>query len=189
MLFSIDFEKLIRAREGIASGKETFYVAFFEKLKEHPEIVLDTIRRSQILVNTTIKSLVMRVNLVNELPEEDVAEAFSQTFSKLDYNEIAEIINQSILLANRFRNLKPALFPSVVAQIVDSLDLDECEEAVGGFLDDVGEILKPVGKAVIPRLITTVCRWLMPDESHYEDAIKEARDSITSLLHSKEFQQ
>jgi len=188
MTSSIDFEKLVRAREGIAAGKETVSAALFDAVKENPEFILDTIRRSQVLYNPAIKSLGMKANLVSELPEEDVAEAFSQTISGLDYNEIAEIINLSSLLMNRLRNLKPALFPSVVSQVVDSLDLNECEEAVSGFLDDVGETLKPLGQAVIPHLITTVCNWLMPDESHHEDAIEEARNSIYSLLRSKEVQ-
>jgi hypothetical protein len=90
---------------------------------------------------------------------------------------------------NRLRKLKPALFPSVFSQVVDSLDLDQCEEAASGLLNDLGEILKPIGQAVIPHVITTVCNWLMPDESHYEDAIQEARNSIYSLLRSKEVQQ
>ncbi len=189
MISSVDVEKLIRAREGIAAGKETVSAALFDSLKEDPEIILEAIRKSQVLYNPAIKSLWMKANLVGELPEEDVAEAFSQTISRMDYTEVAEIINLGTLLMNRVRNLKPALFPSVVSQIADSLDLDECEEAVSGFLNDAGEILKPIGQAVIPQLITTVCNWLMPDESHYEASIEEARDSICSLLHSKEVQQ
>ncbi len=189
MTSSIDVKKLIRAREGIASGKEAVSAAFFDSLKKNPEMVIEAIRRSQVLYNPAIKSLGMKMNLIDELPEEDVAEAFSQTISGLDYNKIAEIINLSALLMNRLRNLKPALFPSVVSQVVDSLDLDECEEAVSGFLNEAGEMLKPIGQAVIPHFITTVCNWLMPDESHYEDAMQEARNSIDSLLRSKEVQQ
>lgn len=189
MASAIDLEKLIRAREGIAAGKETVSAALFDAIKENPGIVLEAIRRSQVLYNPAIKSLGMKVNLIGELPEEDVSEAFSQTISGLDYNEIAGIINLSTLLMNRLRKLKPALFPSVFSQVVDSLDLDQCEEAASGLLNDLGEILKPIGQAVIPHVITTVCNWLMPDESHYEDAIQEARNSIYSLLRSKEVQQ
>jgi hypothetical protein len=90
---------------------------------------------------------------------------------------------------NRLQNLKPGLFPSVVSQVVDSIDIDELEEAVSGFLNHAGEILKPIGKAVIPQIIITVCNWLMPVGSHQDDAIERAVNSITTLLHAKEAQQ
>jgi len=188
LISSIDVEKLIRAREGIASGKETASAAFMDALKEHPEMVLETIRRSQVLVNPAIKSLGMKVNLANELPEEEAAEAFSQTISKLNFIEIAEIINLSSLLFNRLRNLRPSLFSSAASQIVDSLDPDVLKDAITGLLDDIGEIVRPVGKAVLPHVITSVCRWLTPDDDHDEEALKEARDSMVSFLRLKEFQ-
>lgn len=182
---SVDVEKLMRAREGIAAGKETVSAALLNALQDKPEAVLEAIRRSPVLYSPSIKSLGMKTRLLNEIPEEDLAEAFSQTLSNTDYTEIADIANLISLLANRMRNLKPGLFPSVVSQVVDSLDLDECEEAASGIMNDIGEILKPIGQAVVPHLITAVCNWLMPDENHYGDAPEKARNAIYALLHSR----
>jgi hypothetical protein len=106
----------------------------------------------------------------------------------LDFAEIAEIVNLTSLLINRIRKNNRKLLPSMVSQVVDSIDLYEVEDAVTGIIGDIGQSLKPLGRIVLPHLITLACDWLSPDENNEEPAIENAREAIQALLQPKEVQ-
>lgn len=183
---SLQIDKLFRAREGLASGKETIAAKIFQLLKENPQIILESIGRSQLRYNPAIKTMGRKAALVCDLPEKETAEAFSKALSQLDSSEMAEIINLVSLLTNRIRRNNKKLLPSIISQIVDSLDLYEVEEAVGGIIGDIGKSMKPLGRIVLPHLVTLACDWLSPDENHDGPALENARAAIQSLLQPKE---
>jgi hypothetical protein len=185
---SINIEKLFRAREGLAAGKETVSTKVFKILKENPEIILESIGQSQLRYNPAIKTMSRKAALVCDLPEKETSDAFSKTLSQLDFTEIAEIINLTSIVINRLRNHNRKLLPSVVSQIIDNLDLYEVEDAVSGVLGDIGESIKPLGRIILPHLITMACDWLLPEENHDEPAMEEAREAIHALLQPKEVQ-
>ncbi|MFH2065906.1 MAG: hypothetical protein ABIK15_11970 [Pseudomonadota bacterium] len=183
---SLHMETLFRAREGLAAGKDTLSARMFTILKENPQIVLESISRSQSRYNPAIKSMSRKAALVCDLPEQETAEAFSKTLSQLDCSEMAEIVNLTSLLTNRIRRYNTKLLPSLVSQIIDSLDLVEVEEAASGIINDMGKSMKPLGRVVLPHLITMACDWLSSDENQEEPAMENARQAIQSLLHPKE---
>lgn len=185
---SLQMETIFRAREGIAAGKETLSVKLFKILKENPRIVLESIARSQSLYNPSIKAMSRKAALVCDLPEKETSEAFSKSLSQLDCAEIAEIVNLASLLTNRIRRNNQTLLPSMISQIVDSLDLYEVEDAVSGIIGDIGNSMRPLGRIVLPHLITLTCDWLSSDENLEDPAIIRAREAIQSLLQPKEVQ-
>jgi hypothetical protein len=185
---AVQIEKLFRAREGLASGKETVSAKIFKILKDNPQILLESIGRSQFLYNPAIKNMSRKAALVCDLPEKETADAFSKTLSQLDFAEIAEIVNLTSLLINRIRKNNRKLLPSIISQVADSIDLYEVEDAVSGIIGDIGQGLKPLGRIVLPHLITLACDWLLPDENLAEPAIENAREAIQALLQPKEVQ-
>ncbi len=185
---TVQIEKLFRAREGLASGKETVTAKIFKILKDNPQIILESISRSQFLYNPAIKTMSRKAALMCDLPEKETSDAFSKTLSQLDFAEIAEIVNLSSLLINRIRKNNRKLLPSMISQIVDSIDLYEVEDAVSGIIGDIGQSLKPLGRIVLPHLVTLACDWLLPVEKNEGPAIENAREAIQSLLQPKEVQ-
>jgi hypothetical protein len=158
----------------------------FKILQENPQIVLESISRSQLRYNPAIKTMGRKAALVCDLPEKETAEAFSKTLSQLDCSEVAEIMNLMSLLTNRIRRYNTKLLPSLITQVVDSLDLVEVEEAASGIINDMGKSMKPLGRVILPHLITMACDWLSSDENHEETAVGNAKQALQSLLQPQE---
>jgi len=183
---SLDMNNLFRAREGVAAAKATISSALHNALKDHPDITLESIRRSSILFNPAIRSMNRTVQRILDLPEAESTDAFSKSVSQLEFSEIAEIVNLSSLLINRIQNSNPKLLSSALTQIVDSLDLHEIENSTAAVFRDMGESLKPAGRIIMPHMIKMVCQWFAPEEDQDNNAMEEVRKAIQTLLPQKE---
>jgi hypothetical protein len=183
---SIEMEKLFRAREGLAAGKDTLFAKIYEYLKDHPEIALTHIRRTSHRINPVIKAAGRKADLICDLPEQETADAVSNGLSQVDFSEIAEIINLASLLANRVRGHHPDLLSSMLSQIMDSVDLVEVEDAAQGLQMDLRESLAPLGRILLPRLICLACDWMSADNAMDDPAMQEARQALQNVLQSGE---
>ena len=66
--------------------------------------------------------------------------------------------------------------------MVASLDLEEIETALHAILHATGPPLRPVGRAILPDILSEICRTLEPAEDEYESRMAEVRQQLRSLL-------
>lgn len=182
---SVNGETFFKARKTLADGRTTMGSVFADILESHPDLLLDAIRNRHANWNTAIHNTARQTILLADLPEEDVTQAFAENLSQLDAGEASEIANLTSLFINRIRASSPAVLPSVVAQIANGLDLLEIEDTVKGVLDDIGDIVKPLGRAVLPHLVETACRWLMPEDDPSDETAAAAREAIKAFLNTE----
>ncbi|MBA2880219.1 hypothetical protein HNR65_000526 [Desulfosalsimonas propionicica] len=177
---------LFQAKTALAGGRETLAASLTDTLEANPDLVYESLRSRHAGWNAAIKTRARNAAMLADMPAEEFTNAYCQSLSQLDAGEAAEIVNLVFLLINRIRDLNPAVLPSVAAQIVNGLDLSEIEDAVEGMTRDIGDIIKPLGRAVLPHLIQTGCQWLMPEGDETDESAAAARDAILSFLYPQE---
>jgi hypothetical protein len=128
-----------------------------------------------------------KMELIEGLPEEEVADAVSRGVSQFDAQEMGEVLNLMALLANRMRKLKPGLVSALVVQFVDSLDLSELQDTVKWLVDDLSEALRPLARVLVPQLVRGVCGWLTPEADDNKEEVEMAIHEICTLLQNEEF--
>ncbi|MDY6824123.1 MAG: hypothetical protein SWH68_10080 [Thermodesulfobacteriota bacterium] len=183
---AVDGKVLFKAKTALAGGRETLATALADTLEDNPDLMIESLRNRHSGCNATIKTTGRHAAMMADMPAEEFTNAFSESLSQLNAGEAAEIVNLVFLLINRIRDLNPAVLPSVAAQIINGLDLSEIEDTVEGMSRDIGDVLKPLGRAVLPHLIQTACQWLMPEDDPTDETAAAARDAILSFLNTQE---
>jgi hypothetical protein len=183
---AVDGKTLFHAKTALAGGRETLAASLADALEANPDLVNESLRSRHAGWNAAIKTRARNAAILADMPADEFTNAYCHSLSQLDAGEAAEIANLVFLLTNRIRDLNPAVLPSVAAQVVNGLDLSEIEDAVEGMTREIGDVIKPLGRAVLPRLIETACQWLMPEGDEADESAAAARDAIRSFLTPEE---
>jgi hypothetical protein len=119
---------------------------------------------------------------MEELSAEDVSEGLEAGLSDLDLQAVGDVINLSSTLMDRLATLKPDLMRRLAAQLVASLDLGEIGAASRRVMEETGEPLRPVLRALMPDVLLAFCRAVEPADDEHEARMAEARARLRSLL-------
>lgn len=182
----IDGELLAKARVALSEDREVVSNATVNVLKENTDLWLEQLKRYADIINPGIRSKSNRLSALEELPEEDVANAVDHGISDLDMQEAAEVINLSSTLFNRIHSLKPGMVKQLATQFVGSLDLFEVKDAADRIMPDFAETFTPVGRAILPHVVKAACRLMEPADDEYEEEMAEAREMLRSVLMGEE---
>jgi hypothetical protein len=187
LLGEIDEEVLCKFREAWAQGKETVNYAMTHALKSRPEIVMHHLRTAPSLQNYKYRILKNKLNLLDSLPEEQILDALTSGFSRIDGDSLAEVMNITASLVNRIRDRDSTAIRKLFDEVVNSLDMHECEEAVKGLIDDIGASLKPVGNTLLPYFIQVLAgEWMQTEDDDNKEDLESARAAIIQFLNHKE---
>jgi hypothetical protein len=185
-LGTLDGDLLWKARVAVSEGKASVNKTIVDALRDNPELLMLRLDHLSALGNCRVRAISRKMDLIEGLPEEDVADAVSRGISEFDAQEMGEILNLIALLANRIRKLKPELAPALVAQFVDSLDLNEMKDTIKWIVDDLSEALRPLARVFIPQLVKGFCGWLTPEDDDNMEEVGMAVNQIRSLLQNEE---
>jgi hypothetical protein len=186
-LSTIDVELFGKARVAITEAKESVNNSIVQAFRNNPELIMLQLVGLSAPNNVRARAMRRKMELIEGLPEEEVADAISRGVSALDVQEMGEVLNLMALLGNRMRKLKPDLVSALVVQLVDSLDLSELQDTVKWLVDDLGAALKPLARVLVPQLVRGVCGWLTPEADENKEEVEMAIHEICTLLQNKEF--
>jgi len=182
----IDGGLLAKARVALSEDREVIAGVTVNILKENPDLWLKQLERYSDMMNPGIRSKSNRLSALDEFPDDDLADAVDTGLSDIDMQEVAEIANLFAAMVNRVHSLKPELVKQLATQLSGSLDLFEVKEAAERLIDDVGDAFTPIGRAILPQAIKTICRMMAPADDEYENEMTEARDMLRSVLMGEE---
>lgn len=182
ILEQLDSRAYWRARVAFAEDKEVFRRSLVEVLADHPEFFTGRIKTYAARQNPDWRARRHGLEALEAMPDDDMAAALEEGLSDLDLQELGEVVNLSGVLANRLMALKPELLGRLAGQVVASLDLAEIETALHDILHVAGPPLRPVGRAILPEILSEICRTLEPAEDEYEPRMAEVRQQLRSLL-------
>lgn len=184
---SMDYKAFLQARHSIADFGEFIQRRIIERKKDHPDIPLNEYRFYAKSLNRAWRGLNYRLSAIDDLDDEAVNEILKETLSELDTQEAGEVLNNLLLTAGRIREIDPMFLNGLVSQISSQVDWSRLQDLIRPALQsEAEEELTELGRAIIPGIVTGVCRILQPRDDEFEESAARARKALRELLMEKE---
>jgi hypothetical protein len=159
LIGEMDGEVFWKAREAWEQGREAIQHATLSSLKKRPGMVVQQLRNGPALRSRKYRLLKSKLELLEELPEDDLCDAAVSGINRMDGDSLAEVLNLAASLFNRMRNERPDAIRQALDEFVNALDLEECGEAVKGLTDDLAASLRPYGRTIAPHVAGMAGAW------------------------------
>lgn len=182
----IDLDLVWKFKEAVALNKERFDLSMLSILKKNPDMVIERLKNAPNLGNYKFKSANQKLSMLENMPENKTFAALAEGVSKVDTNLIADWINLSTILFNRLNTTSPDLLPNLTEGFTSTLDLDEIEDAANWVAENLGEPLKPLGRAVMPSVAKMIAEWISPNGNEYDEELSNATKQIRQIFNQKE---
>ena len=175
-----------KGRIGLAEIKAAFDEALSNAAAQHPDFLRLGMSRGPELTNIRLRARNRRLSRLESLDDIELSDLLTLSLSTVDVQEVAELINNYLRLANRLRELEPEICTEFVNQFVNAVDPYEIGEAVKLVFGEMRDELRPVARSVVPGLVEWVCDVLQPEDDEYEDDATRARETLRTLLMAEE---
>ena len=175
-------EVIVKARTALAEDMETIRNAWTETMAERPDLFLASLRHSADRRNPQIRATRREVDLLADLPEDEVNEAISAGLSDLDTQELGETINTTLRLLNSLRRSHPEALPGVLAGVAATIDTDELKDAASWIVPSAITAVKPLAVAIMPSVIRGLADLLTPEPGDDTDEMVAAIAQLKTAL-------
>jgi hypothetical protein len=175
-------EVIVKARTALAEDMETIRNAWTETMAERPDLFLESLRHSADRRNPQIRATRREVDLLADLPKDEVNEAISSGLSDLDTQELGETINTILRLLNSLRRSHPEAVPRVLAGITATIDTDELKETTTWMVPSAVTAVKPLAVAMMPSVIRGLAELLTPEPGDDTDELDAAIAQLKTAL-------
>ncbi len=183
---ALDPKVIVKARTALAEDMETIRNAWTETMAQCPDLFLASLRHAAERRNPRIRATRREIDLIADMPEEDVNNAISAGLSDLDTQELGETINTVVRLLNSLRRSHPEALPRVLAGVAATIDTDELKNAAAWIIPSAVAAVKPLAGAVMPPLIRGLAELLTPepgdDTDEMADAIAELKTALQGVM-------
>lgn len=184
VLPAIDPEVYGRMKIAKAENKAALKNALSTALLDFPELSKTALSVYPSLINTEIQRLKNKIKIVEDLPEDELADTLSQGFDALETSEIGDLITSCLEVLNAVHSNSPDLIPGIVSGIVSAIDIDALEAFSEEVVPQVVEAVKPAATVVMPSLINGFCDLMTPspgeDSDELENAVARLRNMLTN---------
>ena len=186
LIYAVDGELFNKARRGVAEGRDTIQKTVIDILRNKPGMFIRYLQTSNQLRNMRIKAASRKMELIEDIPEDEMTEVLAQTLVGLNTHDMAEIVNSVTRTANRIRRLSPDFDISIIGEFINGVDMDELADAADWVTEDLGKTIRPLGRILAPSLIKMVCDWASPENDGADEQMQEAVNALRNLLHGQE---
>lgn len=175
-------EVIVKARTALAEDMETIRNAWMETIAERPDLYLESLRHSADHRNPQIRATRREVDLLADLPKDEVNAAISAGLSDLDTQELGETINTTLRLLNTLRSSHPEALPGVLAGVAATIDTDELKDAASWIVPSAITAVKPLAVAIMPSVIRGLADLLTPEPGDDTDEMAAAIAQLKTAL-------
>jgi hypothetical protein len=161
-----------------AEDRETIAHAVSDALSDNPSITLAYLSSMGSVKTSDIKSASRKLHIVEDLDQDSLNAAVSESMSDLDTYEIAGIINTACRVLNRIHDAKPDFLSNLVSGVMDSVSIEEARNTTKWLIPDMVEAIKPLATAVMPALIKGLSDLISPDQGFENTEHQEAMKSL-----------
>jgi sulfur transfer complex TusBCD TusB component (DsrH family) len=175
----INPEVFTKALIALSEDAETVAKSLAEALSENEAMLLTLISAYASLKNPKIRAATLKMRLLEDVDAGKLTDAIAKGVVDLDTQEMAELVNAKLRIANLIHENKPELFSNLFRGFADSIDTDELEKAARWVVPELIDAIKPLGKAVVPSLINGFCELVRSDEG---SEMKKALENLRTTL-------
>ncbi|MDA8138632.1 MAG: hypothetical protein M0036_08255 [Desulfobacteraceae bacterium] len=188
IMTQIDPVLAIKARNALIDGRETVVSVLIQSAQDQPQLLNLWLHQLAVKRNSNIRLLKQKLQVFESLSEEDTKGALASGLSSWNAYDLAEMVNTVGRTLHRIHQLKPELFPALVAEFADSLNHYELQETIEQFSRDLGPVVRPVFRMAAPPIIKELSGFFDPGEEDdgYDEAMEEARHALKKVLLGEE---
>ncbi|MBN2298693.1 MAG: hypothetical protein JXM72_08865, partial [Deltaproteobacteria bacterium] len=178
----IDPLLLKKARIALAEDKEAIANALADAVTDNPNLMLETVSAYGSMKTPLIKGTSRKIRLLEEIDQDQLADATARGLSDLDTFEIAEVINGFLRTINSIHTLRPEVFSTIATSIADSVDIQELRDTAQWILPEFVEANRMVIEACMPVIINSLCAVLNPQGGIMDEEQLEAFNNLKTAL-------
>ncbi|MCP4118939.1 MAG: hypothetical protein GY737_26790 [Desulfobacteraceae bacterium] len=186
ILNEVNPELVFKAGNALVDGKEALLKSMYDAAWEDPQFAELALKQLMAVRNSRNRLAQRKIELLDELGEEEAAGAIATASSEWNADEFAELINSGCSLANRLHDHSPDLLKNRVEEFVDTLDLYEIEETVAWVSRDLTETFKPVLQTVVPVVAKDLIECLASGNNGNEEQITAMRKTLRRFIMDEE---
>lgn len=178
----MDPELLRKARVILAEDKLSIAQAWTDALKDNPAIMTASLAALGAAKSADIKARTRKLEVYEDIDQERLKEALSQSVSELDTYEMAAFINMGCRILNRVHTLKPDFLMRLAGGVADSLDEEEITSTAQWLVDDLVKAFKPLAPRLMPVFIKGLDEMLSPQGGYASAEQAEALKGLMATL-------
>jgi hypothetical protein len=182
----IDPALLFKASNALIDGREAVLKTACDVAGENPELLKLRLKHLSAQKNSNIRLMKHRLESLEALPEEEVAQALADGLSGWNGYDLAETMNLAAQTANTLKATNPDVVEQVLGEFFGSLDLQDVEETVAWLAADIGRAARPLVRVAAPILIKEVLGCLTPEDDGNDEPIAEALTMLCRTITGKE---
>ena len=184
-LGELDTEKYFEARVSLAEGKRTFHQVL-DDLVEEEKLFTGAAKCRAEISNRKLYAGNYRLQVLERLSDEEMAMLGDTWAASIDLQAMVDLFNGTLVFLNRMHAADEELARQTMSTLASRVDMYELEEAVTWMAGDISTGLRPLGRAVVPRLVNCLCDMLEPVDDQYEEEAARARTRLYNLLVKEE---
>ena len=186
VIHEIDPELLLKSGNALIDGKETVIKAFQTAIGENSEILMQHLKHFSSGRNANIRLLKHRLEVIENLSEEDAAEALAAGLSSWNAYDMAEVVNLVSIIANTIHEFSPGLLEKLIREFINTLDLDEFSIFLDWVVSEASGSLRPLVRTGAPIIIKGIMSSLTPENDGNNERIEEAREMVRQFIMGSE---
>jgi hypothetical protein len=177
-----DPELVRKVRIILAEDSEAIASAAADALADSPDIALSYLASLGTMKTSHVKARARKIQVIENLEEEGLKAAVTESTSELDTYEIAGLVNTACRAMNRIHDIKPDILSNLMGSVADSLDMEEIRNTAQWLIPDIVAALKPVAAQVMPLVITGLSELMSPEDAHASTEHKQAMKTFRAAL-------
>ncbi len=177
---------LTKAVSAITDGKEVFLKTLQTIASENPEFFMGSLETLSDGKNSKIRLIKHKLELIEDLDEEDAAKAISAGISKLNTYDFAEVINSACTLFKTINEHSPIELEKLAEEFTSTIDTDEFFTCLSSITTDTIKGFRPIIRLAAPALIKEVIGSLSTEDDGNDELIEEARETLRQFILGKE---
>ncbi len=177
---------LSKAVSAITDGKEVFLKTLQTVASENPDFFMNSLETLSDGKNSKIRLLKHKLELIEDLDEEDAAKAISAGISKLNIYDFAELVNSACTLFNTMNEHSPVELEKLAEEFTSTIDTDEFFKCLSSITTDTIKGFRPIIRCAAPVLIKEAIGSLSAEDDGNDELINEARETLRQFILGKE---
>jgi hypothetical protein len=164
LIENVNTNNVFKAKQAIEQIKNSIWNVWFDRLSADADRCSQAIHLWFDHKNLAIRHASQIFSMLDNIPDEQLAEFIGNQMHDLEMTEVAEIINQIVQMILRLEQVAPDALHSVLFQWIESLDEMAIETMNEQLAEPLITALSPIIQKIVPHLIHSFCDTIDTDE-------------------------
>jgi len=182
----IDKKLLLKAGKAIIDGKEVLQKTVNTLLNNDPELLKVNLQHLLFTYNSKISVLKQKLEIIDELNEDDQTETLTSVISEINACDLAETINNSLFILNALQEHSPQTIQRILSEFINTLDLDEIENTLETIFIEKNTIFRPLVRTTFPVIVDGFMDCLSSENDDNDEKIDQSRNKLRQFIMGKE---